>query len=294
MTFTAEELHQLWTAANTQEGFPAPQADFSRAVPPVRRKWERFAGLLNAALEEGGPVLATVEELQQLLRKFPSPAGSRWGNLTYGLDDLDFDDFIRDLAAALAGKVPAENPDLTEELETRLRDAVGRLTLRNIAWQNLRRYAEMLAAGAAWSAERQAYQVVLNRMTEEERAGRAAGKAAQEADSKLVLRLVEEGKLGPEDDEEGDTFPVVCANGCPEGWLGRHKFSCSLARARVAEDSAPKDHVLVKHWHDTGGVQEVHGPFTKARAGWLRSLIGDSTEAWTMVQLKPEQGEQVT
>lgn len=31
-------------------------------------------------------------------------------------------------------------------------------------------------------------------------------------------------------EDEGDTFPVVCANGCPEGYLGRHKFSCELAR----------------------------------------------------------------
>ena len=30
-----------------------------------------------------------------------------------------------------------------------------------------------------------------------------------------------------DDDED---FPVVCANGCPEGWRGQHKFSCELAR----------------------------------------------------------------
>jgi hypothetical protein len=28
---------------------------------------------------------------------------------------------------------------------------------------------------------------------------------------------------------DDETFPIVCANGCPEGYLGRHKFSCPLA-----------------------------------------------------------------
>lgn len=29
-----------------------------------------------------------------------------------------------------------------------------------------------------------------------------------------------------------DELPVICANGCPEGYLGRHKFSCPEYRAR--------------------------------------------------------------
>lgn len=40
----------------------------------------------------------------------------------------------------------------------------------------------------------------------------------------------------PGDDE---SFPIVCANGCPEGYLGRHKFSCELA-GRGADDE--RDH----------------------------------------------------
>jgi len=28
----------------------------------------------------------------------------------------------------------------------------------------------------------------------------------------------------------GEIFPIVCENGCPEGYLGSHKFSCPLAR----------------------------------------------------------------
>ena len=30
-------------------------------------------------------------------------------------------------------------------------------------------------------------------------------------------------------DDEGGDFPVVCENGCPDGYLGDHKFSCRLA-----------------------------------------------------------------
>jgi sulfite exporter TauE/SafE len=29
---------------------------------------------------------------------------------------------------------------------------------------------------------------------------------------------------------DDDPFPVVCSNGCPEGYLGHHKFSCEEAR----------------------------------------------------------------
>lgn len=34
--------------------------------------------------------------------------------------------------------------------------------------------------------------------------------------------------LNPDD----EIFPVVCANGCPEGHLGKHKFSCDMATPR--------------------------------------------------------------
>lgn len=35
-------------------------------------------------------------ELEEYLRAFPRASG--WGNVTFGLDDLDFRDFIKDLA----------------------------------------------------------------------------------------------------------------------------------------------------------------------------------------------------
>lgn len=30
---------------------------------------------------------------------------------------------------------------------------------------------------------------------------------------------------------DADPFPVTCGNGCPNGFLGRHKFSCVRARS---------------------------------------------------------------
>lgn len=38
-------------------------------------------------------------ELEAYLREFPTAQG--WGNTLYGLDDLDFQEFIQDLAAGL-------------------------------------------------------------------------------------------------------------------------------------------------------------------------------------------------
>ncbi len=35
-------------------------------------------------------------ELEAFLRAFPAASG--WGNVLYGLDDLDFQEFVRDLA----------------------------------------------------------------------------------------------------------------------------------------------------------------------------------------------------
>lgn len=42
-------------------------------------------------------------------------------------------------------------------------------------------------------------------------------------------------------DDDEDTFPIVCSNGCPEGYKGIHKFSCSLARPAAATDTGVYD-----------------------------------------------------
>ena len=42
------------------------------------------------------------------------------------------------------------------------------------------------------------------------------------------------GAIGPDlivESRERELFPVVCPNGCPEGYLGDHKMSCREARA---------------------------------------------------------------
>lgn len=36
------------------------------------------------------------------------------------------------------------------------------------------------------------------------------------------------------------SFPIVCANGCPDGYRGSHKFSCPEARAQTASAQAPE------------------------------------------------------
>jgi hypothetical protein len=36
--------------------------------------------------------------------------------------------------------------------------------------------------------------------------------------------------LEPEEADGQENFPIACANGCPEGYLGRHKFSCPELR----------------------------------------------------------------
>jgi hypothetical protein len=54
------------------------------------------------------------------------------------------------------------------------------------------------------------------------------------------------------------------------------------------KDDAADRWVLVKHWHDSGGVQAVYGPYAKEHADWLRGLIGDSCEAWTVTELLKE------
>jgi hypothetical protein len=50
--------------------------------------------------------------------------------------------------------------------------------------------------------------------------------------------------LSPDEADGQESFPIVCSNGCPEGYLGRHKFSCSLAGVRQtsAERAIGDDH----------------------------------------------------
>lgn len=68
--------------------------------------------------------------------------------------------------------------------------------------------------------------------TQDELAELIAGQFDDGSGDSPLVRFPEIGN-----DDEGGTFPIVCANGCPEGSLGRHKFSCSLARPSSADNS---------------------------------------------------------
>lgn len=48
-------------------------------------------------------------------------------------------------------------------------------------------------------------------------------------DTKRGAAGVRFGVTDGDDVYDPDNFPVVCDNGCPGGWRGRHKFSCELA-----------------------------------------------------------------
>lgn len=50
----------------------------------------------------------------------------------------------------------------------------------------------------------------------------------------------------------------------------------------------PRNWVLVKHWHDAGGIQDAYGPYTKERADWLLAELAGSSDAWTATQLRKE------
>lgn len=74
----------------------------------------------------------------------------------------------------------------------------------------------------------QAY-AYLEYITSPDRGGEVAVRESPGADwMRLRLRCAD-------DEDEGDSFPVACENGCPEGWLGVHKFSCALARPAEAD-----------------------------------------------------------
>lgn len=53
-----------------------------------------------------------------------------------------------------------------------------------------------------------------------------AGFTAQAIVDRLASGLIYAAVVESDDED----FPVVCENGCPEGYKGRHKFSCELAR----------------------------------------------------------------
>lgn len=50
--------------------------------------------------------------------------------------------------------------------------------------------------------------------------------------------IIGDRPFDPESDDTQD-FPVVCANGCPEGYRGQHKFSCDLAGQTQLKDCQP-------------------------------------------------------
>lgn len=52
------------------------------------------------------------------------------------------------------------------------------------------------------------------------------------------------------DDED---FPVVCGNGCPEGHLGHHKFSCPLA----AHDHGPENNCQACYYQEESQWSET-------------------------------------
>jgi hypothetical protein len=66
---------------------------------------------------------------------------------------------------------------------------------------------------------------------------------------------------------------------------GDHVNESPLA-ASTRELITVKDHVLVKGWHDQGGVEAVYGPFSKPHAEWLLAeLLENSAYNWTLAKL---------
>ena len=67
-----------------------------------------------------------------------------------------------------------------------------------------------------------------------------------------------------------------------------------VSRTRDVIDSlnpSLRDHVLIKGWHDQGGVEAVYGPYTKPQAEWLLTeLLENSTYNWTLVKLSAYRG----
>lgn len=45
------------------------------------------------------------------------------------------------------------------------------------------------------------------------------------------------------DDEDYEWFPIVCPNGCPEGYLGRHKFSCPRLRDTLVDFTIARPYI---------------------------------------------------
>lgn len=49
----------------------------------------------------------------------------------------------------------------------------------------------------------------------------------------------------------------------------------------------PRDHVIVKGWHDQGKIEAVYGPYAKERAEWIYGefLADGCGNNWTVVKL---------
>ena len=55
----------------------------------------------------------------------------------------------------------------------------------------------------------------------------------------------------------------------------------------MAEGAGSGLWALVKHWHDSGGIDGVYGPFAEDESAWIRdNLIGESMCAWTRMEME--------
>jgi hypothetical protein len=51
--------------------------------------------------------------------------------------------------------------------------------------------------------------------------------------------------------------------------------------------SAERACVLVKGWHDSGAIDGVYGPYSKARAEWIKEhLLDSSMQNWSVHELQ--------
>ena len=67
-----------------------------------------------------------------------------------------------------------------------------------------------------------------------------------------------------------------------------HECQLGTVYGPLPRDAGAARWVLVRHWHDSGGIEAVYGPYTRDRADFLRAMIGDSCNAWTVTELQQE------
>lgn len=55
----------------------------------------------------------------------------------------------------------------------------------------------------------------------------------------------------------------------------------------VVVHDPPKDHVIIKGWHDSGSIEAVYGPYTQQQATWIHAefLADSSGNNWTVMKL---------